>query len=84
LNHHATPDFWACYRSLPEEARKLADQAYKRLKQDPQYPSLHFKKVGRFRSARVSGSYRALAVEGADELVWFWVGSHADYDKLIS
>ena len=84
MNHHATPDFWACYRSLPEEARKLADQAYKRLKQDPQYPSLHFKKVGRFWSARVSGSYRALAVEGADWLVWFWVGSHADYDKLIS
>ena len=66
MNHHATPDFWACYRSLPEEARKLADQAYKRLKQDPQYPSLHFKKVGPFWSARVSGSYRALAVEGAE------------------
>jgi hypothetical protein len=83
LNHHATPDFWACYRSLPEEAQKLADQAYKRLKQDPRYPSLHFKKVGRFWSARVSGSYRALAVEGADGLIWFWIGSHADYDKLI-
>jgi hypothetical protein len=83
LNHHASPDFWACYRALPEEARKLADQAYKRLKQDPQYPSLHFKKVGRFWSARVSGGYRALAVEAADGLVWFWIGTHADYDKLI-
>jgi hypothetical protein len=68
---------------LPEDARKLADQAYEHLKQDPRYPSLHFKKVGRFWSARVGGSYRAVAVEGTDGFVWFWIGTHADYDKLL-
>ena len=83
MTHHASPDFWACYRSLPQEIQKLADAAYARLKQDPRHPSLHFKKVGRFWSARVGGQYRALAVETADSLVWFWVGSHADYDKLL-
>jgi hypothetical protein len=60
----------------------LADQAYERLKQDPRYPSLQFKKVGRFWSARVGGHYRALAVEAPDGFVWFWIGSHADYDRL--
>jgi hypothetical protein len=27
--------------------------------------------------------YRALAVEIPDGLLWFWIGSHADYDKII-
>ena len=83
MKHHASSDFWAWHRSLPEEVRKVADGAYEHLKQDPKYPSLHFKKVGRFWSARVGGSYRALAVEGTDGLVWFWIGTHADYDKLL-
>jgi hypothetical protein len=67
---------------LPLEIQKLADQAYEHLKQDPRYASLHFKKIGRFWSARVGSHYRALAVESADGLVWFWIGTHADYDKL--
>jgi hypothetical protein len=53
------------------------------LKQDPRHPSLHFKKVGRFWSARVGAHYRALAVEASDGLVWFWIGNHADYDLRI-
>lgn len=84
MNHHASPDFWTAYRSLPEDVQKLADQAFEKLKQDPRYPSLHFKKVGRFWSARVGGNYRAVAVEGAAGLVWFWIGTHTDYDKLLS
>jgi hypothetical protein len=27
--------------------------------------------------------YRALAVEVDDGLLWFWVGTHAEYDKLL-
>ena len=27
--------------------------------------------------------YRALAVEIHEGLLWFWIGSHADYDKII-
>jgi hypothetical protein len=53
------------------------------LKKDPQHPSLRLKRIGRFWSVRVGLHYRALAVEVEDGLLWFWVGSHADYDKLI-
>ena len=63
--------------------QRLADEAYERLKQDPHYPGLQFKKVGRFWSARVGNHYRALAVEAADGFVWFWIGTHAEYDRLI-
>lgn len=53
------------------------------LKNNPQHPSLHLKKVGRFWSVRVGIKYRALAVEQDGDLVWFWIGSHADYDALL-
>ncbi|MDO5625817.1 MAG: hypothetical protein Q4G71_14140 [Pseudomonadota bacterium] len=84
MNHFASPDFWVSYRQLPEHVRKVADQNYERLKADPRHPSLHFKKVGRFWSVRAGLGYRALGVEAPDGIVWFWIGSHSDYDKLIA
>jgi len=27
--------------------------------------------------------YRALGIGIEEDIVWFWIGSHADYDKLI-
>jgi hypothetical protein len=83
LTHHASPRFWACYRALPEAVRRQADAAFERLKTDPRHPSLRFKQVGRYWSVRAGVRYRALAVEVDDGLLWFWIGSHADYDKLI-
>lgn len=83
MNHHASPAFWGLYRSLPDELRERADRAYSLLKENPRHPSLHFKKVGRFWSVRVGLQHRALAVEIDDGLLWFWIGSHADYDRLI-
>lgn len=61
----------------------LADKNFALLKSDSTHPSLHFKKVGRYRSVRVGLRYRALAVEVGDDLIWFWIGSHADYDAMI-
>ena len=53
------------------------------LRKDPKHPSLHFKRLGRFWSARVGLHYRALAVEQENAMVWFWVGTHALYNRLI-
>ncbi len=83
MKYRATPDFWYYYRQLPDEIQELADRCYELLKQDSQYPSLHFKKVGQFWSVRVGIHYRALAVEENDDLAWFWIGSHAEYDQLL-
>ncbi len=83
MTHHASPAFWACYRSLPPEVQRLADEAFDRLRQSPQHPGLRFKKVGGLWSARVGAHYRALCIEVADGLVWFWIGTHAEYNKLI-
>lgn len=53
MRHFASPGFWACYRRLPADARKLADKNFGLLKADPRHPSLRFKKIGKYRSVRV-------------------------------
>ena len=83
MRHFASRAFWEAYNKLPEHIRELADKNFALLKENPQHSSLQFKKVGRFWSARVGLRYRALAVETNGDLVWFWIGSHADYDTLI-
>jgi hypothetical protein len=83
MTHRATPRFWACYRALPAEVQQLADRSYQLLCNDPRPPSLHFKKVGRLWSARVGLHYRALAVSLQQELLWVWIGTHAEYDRLV-
>jgi hypothetical protein len=71
------------YAGLPENIRALADKNYALLKENPRHPSLQLKKVGRFWSVRVGSRYRALAVEIEGGLLWFWIGSHADYDAAF-
>ena len=84
MKHFATHRFWASYRSLPPAVQRLADEKFVVLKSDPRHPSLHLKKIGRFWSSRVGLHYRVLAVDGPDgSIVWFWIGTHADYDKLV-
>ena len=83
MKHRASPRFWRCYRALPKNVQLLADKSYALLETNPTHPSLHFKKVAQFWSARVGLHYRALAVEWGDDRAWFWIGSHADYDKLV-
>src|SRR3984893_18041172 len=83
MRHFASAGFWEAYRRLPENIRLLADKNYALLKQNPQHPSLHLKKVGRFRSVRIGARYRALAVEVEGGLLWFWIRSHGNYDALI-
>jgi hypothetical protein len=82
LNHHAAPSFWRCYDELPEPVRALADKQFALLKTDSRHPSLHFKHTGRFHSVRVGAHHRALAVDVPDGVLWFWIGTHAEYDRI--
>jgi hypothetical protein len=84
MKHFATPKFWKAYESLPKSVQQVADRNYELLKENPFHPSLHFKKVGSYWSVRVGLQYRALGIQDGDSLVWFWIGTHAQYDRLIS
>jgi hypothetical protein len=53
LKHFASPAFWSCYRRLPSQIQRLADTSYELLKADPSHPSLHFKRIGKYRAVRV-------------------------------
>jgi hypothetical protein len=35
-------------------------------------------------SIRIGLGYRALGTRFDDALVWYWIGPHAEYDRLIS
>ena len=83
MKHFASPRFWECYERLPAAVRELSDKSFGLLKANPRHPSLHFKKTGKYRSVRVGRYYRALAVEISEGLLWFWIGTHAEYDRLV-
>ena len=83
MTHFASSRFWECYAALPDEIRALADKCYELLKSDPRHPSLHFKKLGKLWSARVGLHHRALAVEIQGGMLWIWIGTHAEYDRLV-
>jgi len=84
MNHFATPGFWFHYRQLPDEFRELADKYFALLRANPGHPSLRFKKVGNVWSARVGLRHRALARQRNEGFVWFWIGGHDEYERLIA
>lgn len=79
----ASNEFWQAYYRLPDDVRLLADKSFELLKADSRHPSLHFKKIGKYWSVRIGLHYRALATRVDDDLRWHWIGTHAEYDKLI-
>lgn len=83
--HTASARFWACYQALPAEVRLLADKNFNLLKADPSHPSLQFKLLGagKLYSARVGLHYRALGLPREQGVHWFWIGTHAEYDRLV-
>ncbi|WP_315790133.1 hypothetical protein [Fischerella sp. JS2] len=87
MKSRTTAQFRKAFADLPEQVQEQTRQAYRQFKQDPAHPSLRFKKVHSelpIYSARISKSYRAVGQLDGDTVIWFWVGSHAEYDKLLS
>ena len=84
---HTTAQFRKMFSELPAEVQRQARRAYRAFQQNPHHPSLRFKSVHPTRpvySARISSDYRAVGVLDGDEIIWYWIGSHGDYDKLLS
>ena len=78
-----TPQFWELYGNLPDHIKQLADKNFVLLKEDPKHPSLHFKKIENMWSVRVGAHYRALGFDHDGKILWFWIGSHNEYDRMI-
>ena len=81
-----TSAFRKAFDSLPTHIQEQARGAFVQFSRDPQHPSLEFKQVHPSQpifSARISRGYRALAYRREDRWVWFWIGPHAEYDRLL-
>ena len=83
MNHFTSPSFWECYKKLPLEIQDLADKNYQLLKANPTHPSLHFKKIKEYYSVRVGIKYRALGITIETDILWFWIGTHSEYNQLV-
>lgn len=87
MKSRTTISFRVAFAGLPKQVQDQVRQAYRQFKQDPNYPSLRFKKVHPglpIYSARINKDYRAVGQLEGDIVIWFWVGSHTDYDRLLS
>jgi hypothetical protein len=72
MKSKATEKFWKYYATLPEAIKKEAKEAYTLFRQDPYYPSLHFKRVHSslpIYSVRTTKDYRAVGVLKEDVIV---------------
>lgn len=81
-----TPQFWKHYRSLPEDVQRRADKAYRLWQINPQAHGLYFKRVGAQQpiySVRIGRGHRALGVIEEGAILWFWIGPHDDYVRML-
>ncbi len=83
MRHLASPRFCTLYAALPVDVRALADKNFALLKSDPHHLSLHFKRIRDLWSVRVGDHYRALGTEVKEGIYWIWVGTHAEYDRIV-
>jgi hypothetical protein len=86
IQSRITREFRDAFASLPSEVRRQAQRAYQLFRADPRHPSLRFKKVddeSNVYSVRIGLGYRSLGIMEGSSVVWFWIGSHAECDRLL-
>jgi hypothetical protein len=87
MNSVTTERFRKAYDQLPEHIKEQARKAYRTWKKDLHHPAVQFKRIHKAEpiySVRITLSYRALGVKEKNTIIWFWIGSHAEYDKLVA
>ena len=86
MKSYTTRQFRRFFVSLPRLQHQTR-QAYRLFRQNVAHPGLHFKRVFAdppMYSARIGIGYRAVGVLDGDTITSFWIGSHANYDRLLT
>ena len=84
MNSHTTKSFRDALKALSGEARKQAREAYEQFRDDPFSPGLNFEEVNAQKhiwSARITRTIRAVGIRDRDEITWYWIGTHREYEK---
>ena len=75
--------FWRKFEKLPASVQELARKKYALWRKDPFHPSLGFEeRRNSICVVRIGNSYRALGLREGDLVVWFWIGTHEDYNRF--
>jgi hypothetical protein len=80
----ADVSFWKLYHLLPANLRQEAREAFRLFASNPAHPSLSFERLRadpESWSVRITRGYRAVGWKRQDTMVWYWIGSHADFDR---
>jgi hypothetical protein len=86
IESRATRRFWQLFAVLPADIQEDARRAFALFRANPSHPGLHFKKLEgeeQIYSVRIGLGHRALGAAKKGCIVWYWIGSHADYDRLV-
>jgi hypothetical protein len=86
MNSCLSEDFLTCFARLPDAVKEQARKSYRLWKDDPSHPGVRFKRIHNSEpmySIRVGKGWRALGLLDGDTITWFWIGSHAEYDRII-
>ena len=84
MKSRALPEFWDCLEELPPEIQKIARKNFKLWQKNPALKSLAFKKIkADLWSVRAGSGFRALGTFEGDCYLWFWIGTHDEYMRII-
>ena len=87
LNSQTTDRFRKAFAHLPSHVKRKARAAYRLWRTDPYNSTLQFKRVhptDPVYSVRVGIGWRALGAKTDDTIIWFWIGSHAEYENVLA
>lgn len=82
----ANDRFWALYGELSSTVREEAKEAFHLFRQNPAHPGLSLERLRcdpESWSVRITRGYRAVGWKQGDTMVWYWIGSHADFDETF-
>ncbi len=83
LVSHPLAEFWKCYDALPQDIQEQADKQWALFATNPNHSSPRFKEIGPYWSVRVNRGYRAPARRRGNDLYWFWIGPHDEYERIL-
>lgn len=86
MKSSVTKAFRKQLNALPKSVQDQAVKAYELWCLDPYHNSLQFKRVSQRQPiylARISLNYRTLGLLENNQIYWFWIGTHAEYDELL-
>ena len=74
------------YDKLDSTVKEIVDGAWESYKRDPSL--VDFAQKGRLKGvphfgAHLNDNWRALAFKRDGVVVWYWVGPHVDYDRIL-